>query len=235
MVRLAATGMTNREIGASLYLSPRTVGAHLYNAFPKLGVTSRAQLRDIVEAREPHCSPASGCATIRVPASASGMNAVRRRGSTRRRALRRRCARRLASIRPASASNLRKRGTTLVTIQGHRSSYRVILGQRARTRTARDPAGERVEVERGEVRRPPAACRAPRSSWPSRSRSSRANAHERRSKWGCTRARCSCSRSWTLPSQISSTGRPSSLRGRRLVLQDPPAPSIASKPARTAA
>lgn len=54
VVRLAATGMTNREIGASLYLSPRTVGAHLYNAFPKLGVTSRAQLRDIVEAREPH-------------------------------------------------------------------------------------------------------------------------------------------------------------------------------------
>ncbi|HRD61071.1 MAG TPA: LuxR C-terminal-related transcriptional regulator [Nocardioides sp.] len=53
VVKLAATGMTNREIGASLYLSPRTVGAHLYNAFPKLGVTSRAQLRDIVDARGP--------------------------------------------------------------------------------------------------------------------------------------------------------------------------------------
>lgn len=51
VVKLAATGMTNREIGASLYLSPRTVGAHLYNAFPKLGVTSRGQLRDIVEAQ----------------------------------------------------------------------------------------------------------------------------------------------------------------------------------------
>ena len=53
VVRLAASGMTNREIGASLYLSPRTVGAHLYKAFPKLGVTARAQLRDIVEPHKP--------------------------------------------------------------------------------------------------------------------------------------------------------------------------------------
>jgi DNA-binding CsgD family transcriptional regulator/tetratricopeptide (TPR) repeat protein len=52
VVRLAAAGMTNREVAASLYLSPRTVSAHLYNAFPKLGVTARSQLRDIVEARE---------------------------------------------------------------------------------------------------------------------------------------------------------------------------------------
>ncbi|WP_433828472.1 helix-turn-helix transcriptional regulator [Actinoplanes sp. CA-015351] len=46
VVRLAAAGMTNREIGASLFLSPRTVSTHLYNAFPKLGVTARSQLRD---------------------------------------------------------------------------------------------------------------------------------------------------------------------------------------------
>ena len=52
VVRLASSGLTNREIGASLYLSPRTVSAHLYKAFPKLGVTARSQLRDIVEARE---------------------------------------------------------------------------------------------------------------------------------------------------------------------------------------
>jgi DNA-binding CsgD family transcriptional regulator len=52
VVRLAASGLTNRQIGASLYLSPRTVSAHLYNAFPKLGVTARSQLRDIVEARD---------------------------------------------------------------------------------------------------------------------------------------------------------------------------------------
>jgi DNA-binding CsgD family transcriptional regulator len=30
-----------------LHLSPRTVGSHLYRVFPKLGVTSRGQLRDL--------------------------------------------------------------------------------------------------------------------------------------------------------------------------------------------
>ena len=43
---LAAKGLTNKEIGERLFLSPRTVGAHLYQLFPKLGVTSRAALRD---------------------------------------------------------------------------------------------------------------------------------------------------------------------------------------------
>ena len=44
VVRLAAEGMSNREIAAQLFLSPRTVGYHLHKAFPKLGVASRAQL-----------------------------------------------------------------------------------------------------------------------------------------------------------------------------------------------
>ncbi|GHC87267.1 helix-turn-helix transcriptional regulator [Streptomyces flavofungini] len=44
VVRLAAQGLSNGEIGARLFLSPRTVGYHLYKAFPKLGVTSRSQL-----------------------------------------------------------------------------------------------------------------------------------------------------------------------------------------------
>jgi DNA-binding CsgD family transcriptional regulator len=48
VVRLAANGLTNPEIAASLYLSPKTVSTHLYKAFPKLGVTSRAQLRDVL-------------------------------------------------------------------------------------------------------------------------------------------------------------------------------------------
>jgi DNA-binding CsgD family transcriptional regulator len=42
---LAAAGLTNREIGRQLFLSHRTVGSHLYRAFPKLGITSRSQLR----------------------------------------------------------------------------------------------------------------------------------------------------------------------------------------------
>jgi len=33
-----------KQIGAQLYISPRTVGAHLYRIFPKLGITSRAGL-----------------------------------------------------------------------------------------------------------------------------------------------------------------------------------------------
>ncbi|MFG2693225.1 BREX system ATP-binding domain-containing protein [Kitasatospora sp. NPDC048407] len=44
IARLAATGLSNKEIGRMLQLSPRTVGAHLYRLFPKLGITSRAAL-----------------------------------------------------------------------------------------------------------------------------------------------------------------------------------------------
>ncbi|MGP3921151.1 LuxR C-terminal-related transcriptional regulator [Nonomuraea sp. 10N515B] len=44
VVRLAVTGASNREIGAHLFLSPRTVASHLYKAFPKLGISSRAEL-----------------------------------------------------------------------------------------------------------------------------------------------------------------------------------------------
>jgi DNA-binding CsgD family transcriptional regulator len=43
---LAATGLSNKQIGNRLYMSHRTVGAHLYRVFPKLGITSRAALRD---------------------------------------------------------------------------------------------------------------------------------------------------------------------------------------------
>lgn len=44
VVRLAAAGLSNREIGEQLYLSPRTAGYHLYKAYPKLGVASRTDL-----------------------------------------------------------------------------------------------------------------------------------------------------------------------------------------------
>jgi DNA-binding CsgD family transcriptional regulator len=44
IARLVAEGQSNRQIGERLYLSPRTIGSHLYRLFPKLGVTSRAQL-----------------------------------------------------------------------------------------------------------------------------------------------------------------------------------------------
>lgn len=44
IARLAAEGLSNREIGARLYLSHRTIGSHLYRVFPKLGITNRTQL-----------------------------------------------------------------------------------------------------------------------------------------------------------------------------------------------
>ncbi|EID54539.1 helix-turn-helix transcriptional regulator [Saccharomonospora xinjiangensis] len=44
IVTLAADGLSNRDIGERLFLSPRTVGYHLYKAYPKLGVSSRREL-----------------------------------------------------------------------------------------------------------------------------------------------------------------------------------------------
>ncbi|GLW11441.1 hypothetical protein Misp01_65690 [Microtetraspora sp. NBRC 13810] len=48
IAKLAAGGLSNREIGQQLYLSHRTVSTHLYRLFRKLGITSRGQLRDIL-------------------------------------------------------------------------------------------------------------------------------------------------------------------------------------------
>ena len=59
VAELAASGLTNREIGARLHLSPRTVGAHLYRIFPKLGITSRAALRDALSRLGDRCSDCS--------------------------------------------------------------------------------------------------------------------------------------------------------------------------------
>ena len=47
IVQLAARGLSNKDIAAQLFLSPRTVGHHLYKAYPKLGVLSRGELRGL--------------------------------------------------------------------------------------------------------------------------------------------------------------------------------------------
>ncbi|CAM4462264.1 AAA family ATPase [Nocardia ninae] len=51
IAELAAGGLTNKEIGGLLYLSPRTVSTHLYRIFPKLGITTRAALRDALDSQ----------------------------------------------------------------------------------------------------------------------------------------------------------------------------------------
>ncbi|GAA4263913.1 LuxR family transcriptional regulator [Dactylosporangium darangshiense] len=53
IAELAATGLTNKQIGERLFLSHRTVGAHLHRLYPKLGITSRAALRDALDTITP--------------------------------------------------------------------------------------------------------------------------------------------------------------------------------------
>lgn len=50
---MAADGLSNKEIGRQLFLSHRTVASHLYRVFPKLGITTRAQLRKALRQPEP--------------------------------------------------------------------------------------------------------------------------------------------------------------------------------------
>ncbi|MFC7532945.1 AAA family ATPase [Actinoplanes sp. GCM10030250] len=49
---LVAQGLTNRDIAKGLFLSHRTVGSHLYRMFPKLGITSRAELQRMAAERD---------------------------------------------------------------------------------------------------------------------------------------------------------------------------------------
>ena len=54
IAQLAAEGLSNREIGHRLYLSHRTVGSHLYRIFPKLGISGRRELRDVLASAAPN-------------------------------------------------------------------------------------------------------------------------------------------------------------------------------------
>jgi DNA-binding CsgD family transcriptional regulator len=58
VARLVASGLSNREAAAQLYLSPKTVEYHLAHAFTKLGVRSRHQLTTRIRDRENPGDPA---------------------------------------------------------------------------------------------------------------------------------------------------------------------------------
>jgi DNA-binding CsgD family transcriptional regulator len=53
IAQMAASGLSNREIADRLFLSHRTVGAHLYRVFPKLGIASRSELGRALASPEP--------------------------------------------------------------------------------------------------------------------------------------------------------------------------------------
>ena len=53
IAQMAASGLSNREIADRLFLSHRTVGAHLYRVFPKLGIVSRSELGRALASMEP--------------------------------------------------------------------------------------------------------------------------------------------------------------------------------------
>ena len=58
IARLARDGHTNPQIGAQMFISPRTVEWHLGNVFTKLGITSRKKLRRALSDLRPAAPPA---------------------------------------------------------------------------------------------------------------------------------------------------------------------------------
>jgi DNA-binding NarL/FixJ family response regulator len=56
VAQLARDGLSNSEIGARLFLSPRTIEWHLRHVFSKLGIRSRRQLQSALEVSDSELS-----------------------------------------------------------------------------------------------------------------------------------------------------------------------------------
>jgi len=63
VARLARDGLSNPEIGARLFISPRTAQYHLSSVFTKLGISSRSQLDRVLPAEPDTAGHASGSAS----------------------------------------------------------------------------------------------------------------------------------------------------------------------------
>src|SRR5215467_2693892 len=57
VARLARGGLSNPEIGARLFISPRTAQYHLSNVFTKLGISSRGQLHRVLPSEPDTLTP----------------------------------------------------------------------------------------------------------------------------------------------------------------------------------
>jgi DNA-binding NarL/FixJ family response regulator len=59
IARLVAYGMTNREVAAKLFLSPKTIEYHLSQIYRKLDLRSRTQLASLMASEMPEASKAA--------------------------------------------------------------------------------------------------------------------------------------------------------------------------------